>query len=244
MFLYFSKPIVIKSKQYIRPLSIFSTGILFSLLLSCQPDKNKEQALTTPAFDKAIETGIEIHDSGNVRKSLFFVDSVYRDIEPANILDHFNYYVFFFNAYTRDIKDFGKASFYADSMLSVLENNKVAAKFPQRYAQANFSKGDALFGLGNYSEAYNYFYKAKKIAKDNLDSCELDDYTYRLGIVLFKQERFEEAAENFKQLCAASKARFASSELLLIVTSVLLREAMEIPIVLMTTTIKRIIIPT
>lgn len=91
-------------------------------------------------------------------------------------------------------------------MLRVLEKNNIDKKSPERYAQANFSKGDALFGLGNYGDAYNYFYKAKKIAKDNLDSCELDDYTYRLGIVLFRQERFEEAAENFKQSFEESSA--------------------------------------
>ena len=44
------------------------------------------------------------------------------------------------------------------------------------------------------------------MARDNLDSCELDDYTYRLGIVLYQQEHFDEAAENFKQSFTESAA--------------------------------------
>jgi len=207
MFLYFKKSFKGRAKQYFHLSYIIGICILISFLASCQSKKNTKTAeITTPAFDKAIERGIEIHDSGNVERSLLFIDSAYHEIEPANVLDHFNYYVFFFNAYSRDIRDFAKASFYADTMLSVIEKGNLVQKSPQRYAQANFSKGDALFGLGNYSEAYNYFYKAKKIAKDNLDSCELDDYTYRLGIVLFKQERFAEAAENFKQSFTESAA--------------------------------------
>ncbi|MEI8279623.1 MAG: tetratricopeptide repeat-containing sensor histidine kinase [Bacteroidota bacterium] len=56
-----------------------------------------------------------------------------------------------------------------------------------------------IFAQGFYSDAYDYYYKAKKAATDKFEACEMGDYNYRLGMVLYKQEKYAEAANYFKE---------------------------------------------
>jgi signal transduction histidine kinase len=65
--------------------------------------------------------------------------------------------------------------------------------------QAHNMKADGLFAKGMYNESYDEYFKAKKLAKDNLDNCSLSKYTHSLGMALYKQERFVDAASQFKE---------------------------------------------
>ncbi len=91
-----------------------------------------------------------------------------------------------------------QAGLYADSMLTLVEaNNK--EKYPTQYAYANYSKGDVLFRQAKYNEAYTYYYNARSIGKANFNSCTLTEYSYRIGMILYRQSRFSDAAENFQR---------------------------------------------
>src|SRR5207253_5213036 len=55
-----------------------------------------------------------------------------------------------------------------------------------------------LFFEKKYDEAYKYYFIARHVGKASVDLCTLSEYSYRIGMVLFQQSRFIEAAENFE----------------------------------------------
>jgi signal transduction histidine kinase len=93
--------------------------------------------------------------------------------------------------------DLPKGLLYTDSMLMAVENAG-PEHFSKQFALGYYSKGDILFALGRYDEAYKNYYAAKKIMDASKDRCSNGDYSYRIGMVLYKQGRFAEAGQFFR----------------------------------------------
>jgi len=196
------------SKRYLN--STLLASVLFITLFSaifftaCNSKKNKTTPVVadgTPEYNRVIDRATEMHDSGYIIQALHYLDSVSVQAPPKNTLDIFHYYYFFFDYYNNHIRtrDALKAVAYSDSMIYILEKNGDGKRYMRQYGQALFSKGDALFMDKNYAAAYKYFYEAKTIIKEDVDPCAAANYSYRLGMVLFKQDRFLEAAYYFEE---------------------------------------------
>jgi len=71
--------------------------------------------------------------------------------------------------------------------------------YVSNYAEANFNRGDAYTDLAQYNEAYQCFYQGYYIGKSTLKNAILAEYTYRIGMVLYKQRNYMGAADYFKQ---------------------------------------------
>lgn len=93
--------------------------------------------------------------------------------------------------------NYNKSIEIADSMLLYLDENSKNKYITRWRTVAYNAKADALFAKGLYNDAYDYYYKAKKLASDNADSCALRTYAYSLAMVLYKQQRFDESAHYF-----------------------------------------------
>ena len=130
-------------------------------------------------------------------KALALVISAHAHTQGLTVMDDMNYFVYCADYYRRDYKDYDKYMAYADSMLTTLENNNQKAILPNRYVQAYNMKADALFAKGLYIESYDYYYQAKKLAMETGDSCSLSQNSYSLAMVLYRQQRFLEAAGHF-----------------------------------------------
>ena len=177
--------------------------VILFMQLSCR-NKNSSNTSQTPeitdtAFNKALAYAERICDSGYVDRSMLYLDSAYHEIDPDNIADDLNYLHYNFVAYYRDKKNYVKAGYYADSMINLILNNKQQKKMPRRLVAAYFSKGDAYLGMHKYAEAFYNFFHANAISKGYLNPCDQLDFTYHLGMVLYQQERYLDALDNFKQ---------------------------------------------
>ena len=87
---------------------------------------------------------------------------------------------------------------YVDSVLQLTQplidiDNRVR----NEYLIALFSKGDLNYNLGNYRLAFYYFVQAKRQGKELVNSCANSDYDYRMAMILYRQERYEEAIQYF-----------------------------------------------
>jgi len=71
-------------------------------------------------------------------------------------------------------------------------------------------KADALFSLGSYTDAYNNYHMAQLLAMQSKDSCSLRTYTYSLAMTLYRQQRYEQSAERFKE--AYRQSRFCEED--------------------------------
>jgi len=146
-------------------------------------------------IDSLIERASEA-SRGNARQALELIDHNLPN-KKLTPIEQFKVYAFKSGLYFVHLNDAEHTNIYADSMLAIIEANN-PEEHQAEYALANYSKGDALFKMRRYSEAYTYYYKARLISKNTFDSCTLSEYNYRIAMVLYRQDRFREAAAGFQ----------------------------------------------
>ncbi len=86
---------------------------------------------------------------------------------------------------------------YADSMLLVCDDKADPATDQAEIAIANLSEGDILFALKRYNEALEYYYKGKMAATKSGDQYILSEYSYRLGMAMYRKDKYDAAAQYF-----------------------------------------------
>ncbi|HEX8462837.1 MAG TPA: tetratricopeptide repeat-containing sensor histidine kinase [Segetibacter sp.] len=131
-------------------------------------------------------------------KVVGFVDSSFALIKGESAKAKVFKYDFLCAIYNNGTHDYIKALGYADSMLQNISKSK-DKKFVNEYLLiANYSMGDANFNLKKYNEAFKYYYKAKELAASAVDSFAMQDYNYRLGMVMYRQGNYLSANSYFK----------------------------------------------
>lgn len=184
------------------PLLIILPFLLSLLLFSCS--RKTVDLNISPSFQKVLDHAAAMRDTGAVLQSLDYIDSAERALRPLSLRDLNEYYVYKYNVYMANIRDFDKAMNYADSMIWSIERNDVREQMQGIYAEAQYRRGDALFEKQSYNAAYRSFYNAKSLL-DNSDSCILSHYNYRVGMVFYKQKNFDDAVNSFKNAYTESE---------------------------------------
>ncbi|HEY0246050.1 MAG TPA: HAMP domain-containing sensor histidine kinase [Mucilaginibacter sp.] len=132
------------------------------------------------------------------KETIAYLDSVFATIKQVS--NYGRYYLYNRKrTYYSSIDDIKNGDLYADSALSVLEQNSLQAHYPEQYAYALLSKGSTAFALHNYNSSYDYYYRAITFAKQNLDVCKLKDYSYAVAMTLYSQQKYRQSANYFKQ---------------------------------------------
>jgi two-component system sensor histidine kinase VicK len=125
-----------------------------------------------------------------------YIDSAIRE-KDLTISEKIRVYEFKAGIFTNQLNDYDRANAIADTMINLVESHG-PEKYKTEYAVANYCKGDVLFNQKKYNDAYTHYYKARLIGKTNLDSCTLGEYSFRLALILYRQARYNEAAEKFR----------------------------------------------
>lgn len=81
----------------------------------------------------------------------------------------------------------------------LIDETNQSEKYQIFYVGSVLLKGDIYFILGNYQIAYKYLYEGKQVSERLSNLCQLAQYDYRLGIILFNQEKYAESIIFFKQ---------------------------------------------
>jgi len=167
--------------------------------VACKYGNDTGQLRATPLFDSIMDKAAIYYDEGDTMKAFHYLDSTYPLYKKANIVDKFRRYNFYADLYSNKLKDYYNAMSYADSLLDIVNNADNAGRMKTEHAHANYVKGDILFDIGDYEKAYDYYYKAKTISIENGDTCIMAYYSYRLGMVLYKQQQYKIAISYFGQ---------------------------------------------
>lgn len=140
-------------------------------------------------------TGIEIDSTKHER----LIDSAYNALKDPGPGDKWDRYYYLY-AYTYlDQGNYHRAILYTDSMLLALDKLESNPAYIERYAKALFYKGDVLLSWGRYAESFSYYYKAREVIYQKGDPCILSEYSSRLAAATFRQERFLDATDFYKQ---------------------------------------------
>lgn len=177
-------------------ISLFAASFFIGIS-SCQ--KQQKGHLSSSTYNKVVDTANKMYDAGHYEKAVRYLDSAFHQSTNLGFKQVYNYYFFVYNYASHIKNDRNTALLYADSMLNIFDTPEKKLKFTSEYGQAHLSKGDVLFDMHRYNEAYSYFYSGKVIANNNLDDCTLGDYSYRMGMILYKQEHYGRAARFFKK---------------------------------------------
>ncbi len=96
-------------------------------------------------------------------------------------------------------RKYEKALPYTDSMLNVIEATNNKKKYIKELASAYYCKGDVLFRLGAYEEAYKNYFLAKKLQPVIKDQCANSNYSYRIAMILYRQSKYQDAIHYFQE---------------------------------------------
>ncbi|WP_439697259.1 ATP-binding protein [Mucilaginibacter sp. AW1-7] len=135
-----------------------------------------------------------------------YLDSAFKRLKNPFVNDRFRFYSFHFVYERKAAHNSKKALAYADSMLAMAKQSVTRRQYQVNYAEANFALGDAYFDLSQFSNAYKCFYQGYYIGKRLISNQILAEYTYRMGMVMFKQAHYLDAANFFKLSYSQSRA--------------------------------------
>lgn len=206
-------------------LPAFIAIMVFSLLYASCGDI-KEHAGHPAIVSRLIDSGWRMYDSGNQAAAYHFLDRSFDTLTGP--CDRFNKYAFKKSSllksglYHEQKKEYiSMALRYADSMLLAADDDKACGQYYKEFAEANFSKGDVLFAMGNYPEAYRYYYEGRVAAEKGLDPCERGAFMNRFADIAYRQGKYQEAARYFSNAfiltdsCDLDFERFAARQALL-----------------------------
>jgi len=184
-----------------NPTLIYLIGYLFfTLLFSCRQASNPSSPNLTRLFD----TTNYIFDNSPA-KGIRYLDSAMAKQSNVSVADRFEYYRLHCYYHYKKTGDYQKALLYADSLETLIESTHNEKKYAKQYGIAYFSKGNIYFALNQYTEAYKYYYKGQIIGRNNFEGCTLAEYSYNMGMIMYKQEHFQLAATHFIQSFEESK---------------------------------------
>jgi signal transduction histidine kinase len=98
--------------------------------------------------------------------------------------------------YEAFINDYEVAHKYADSAIEVI-SGKNPIIYKDEYAIAYLCKGDVFYSQEQFNEAFAYYYKAKQLDLGYFSDCLNSEYSYRIAMIYYKQESYEDAKGNF-----------------------------------------------
>lgn len=170
--------------------------LLLVTFFSCN-NQQSDPGKFTDEFVRVLARADKLLDD-NPPQGIIYLDSAFRKLPSPSIHDRFRYYGLHFVYAKRITKDYPTALLYADSMMVLANAKNNSHRYPALIAEAYFAKGDACFESNRYNEAYQAYYEGYLIGKSSFNNEALADYTYRMGMIMYKQKNFKLAANYFK----------------------------------------------
>src|SRR5574343_595229 len=186
-----------KIRLPIKTNSFISALLVVLIIWGCkQPDPHKDWSTKGSFIDSNISL-ISKQQVTDKREESLFIDSLVRKMKLTDEQKS-HYYRYKSSYYCYYLQKGDSAILYADSVLLLL--NKLSPdQYPDAFAMAYYTKGDALYASNLFNEAYTFYYKARQFKSTQTDFCTQKEYNYRLGMILYKQKKFKEAAYSFRR---------------------------------------------
>lgn len=187
----------------LKYLKIFPSLLLPLILTSCAK-KDNASADYSGAFKVVSKTVTHYYDINQPDKAIAYLDESFHTVNNPTINDRFRFYGFHYVYWQKAKQDYKKAMPYADSMLMMAHKSVTKEQYITNFAEANYAKGDTYFSLNQYNDAYQCYFQGYLMGKNYLNQASAADYTYRMGMIMFKQGHYKLAAGYFKESYAKS----------------------------------------
>jgi len=172
-------------------------------LVSCDKQQ-KTSAGYSDAFKGIFDVVTHYYDINQPENAISYLDKSFSQIKEPTINDRFRYYGFHYVYWQKANRNYKMALPYADSMLLMSQKSATKEQYAANFAEANYAKGDTYFSLNQYNDAYQCYFQGYLMGKNYLNQASASDYTYRMGMIMFKQGHYKLAANYFKESYAKS----------------------------------------
>lgn len=180
--------------------------LLSSMIVVCSIGCNeKQQNIDWNLEETFVDTALGLisqQNNAGKRHAIFFIDSILKG-KKLNLKQNIQIYAYKSGVYCYHLQKPDSAKLYADSMLLLLKD-KEPEKYPNAFSYTYYTYGDAMYANNSYNEAYTYYYKARQFQATVKNYCAFKEYSYRIGMILYKQKKFKEAAKSFEQSLSES----------------------------------------
>lgn len=175
--------------------------LTFLSLMACRHQKQKpvQEARELEAYYRIIEPAGRPFAAFNADSAIYIYDSIVHSLKDPPVIFSFMRYDFMYSLNTLVRKDNGKAALYLDSAIRYMEGHRLTTQYPTVYFNSLCRKAELALFQENYNQAYEYYLKAKQWAARYLTPCEVADYSYSLGMVLYRQQKYTESSSYFKE---------------------------------------------
>lgn len=175
------------------------TGILACIVfMGCkyqrpvnEPEEQKWYTETYEPANRVLKYGADT--------ALNIYDSIYHSLKNPPAIAEFGRYDFLHIVERQLRGNPEKAALYIDSAIRYLERHDLETRYPQSYFNFLCVKGELALSQSNYNQAHEYYLKARQIASEYLTGCDVAAYSYSLGMVLYRQQKYTESLEYFKE---------------------------------------------
>ena len=171
----------------------------FVLIIGACNKKNTDSGEYSKAFIPVFNETSRLFDLNRPNQALHYLDSAFNKIDEPYTSDKFRFYSFHYVYCKKVSHDRKLALKYADSMLMQAQKSVTTQQYVINFAEANYAKGDAYFSLNQYNDAYQCYFQGYLIGKKYLNKISTADYTYRMGMIMYKQAHYTVAVNYFKE---------------------------------------------
>jgi two-component system, OmpR family, sensor histidine kinase VicK len=167
-------------------------------LMACRHRKPVNEAEDQAWYAQTYEPVARVFPQGP-DTALYVYDSIYRSLKNPPPIAEFGRYDFFHVVYKQLAGDQDKAVRYLDSAIRYIERHDLAAQYPQAYFTYLCMRGELALSRANYNQAHEYYLKAKQWTLRYLTTYEIATYSYNLGMLLYRQQKYAESLDYFKE---------------------------------------------
>jgi signal transduction histidine kinase len=186
----FAKPLFFVRKHAL----LFQLIIISICLGSCRHFQDDD--IDYPAQTEAILKNVP---KGNDHEMEVYLDKAFKTFKPGP-KDTWKKYDYLRRHYFYQEKDYYKADYYADSMIAAVHGYNRDIKYRYYQIKALIFKGDALFAINHFDEAFQLYDKIDKLIKQGVvGNLEQFDYAQRLANGFYRQGNYEQAVLFYKR---------------------------------------------
>ncbi len=176
-------------------LHILYAILILALSASCNSTSKHNIALYDAFFDKQIA----LNRTGSFDVALKSVDSLRNSISNPDGYMRYRY-MKFHSSRNYFLGNIPMAANYVDSAIVIMEQYDLAAKFAQGYSELLSTRADYYYNANEFDKAFDYYSKSRVISKTLPENiCVSSNQSYHLGMICYRQEKYEQAANYLKQ---------------------------------------------
>lgn len=166
-------------------------------LMACEQKKSPKTGYSA-AFQKALDTVNTLFGTNRHQLGLRYIDSTLNALSDPTIDDRFRNLSYHYIFSLKVDGDNKQCLAIGQSMIALAKQEAGTKQYAANYAEASFVVGDAYFNMEQYNDAYQHYYDGYLVAQSNLDNNALGDYSYRMGMIMYKMKNYKLASGYFK----------------------------------------------